>query len=190
LQRRTRIAVAISFAIAFVAGAALMFGLVAFAGELLGLATLPLHVRATIAAAVLIVLAAIDLVAISKSTYCPIGWRRQTPRVLLRRYDLRVAALLWGFDTGLLVTTFRVAAVSWGALLLTALGLARAWTGISYGLGFAIPFLFLVFRPRLGRASRSAAPEEPGLAAMLGRRPLLQWTSAALLSASGVLILL
>jgi hypothetical protein len=74
------------------------------------------------------------------------------------RHRVRIAALIWGFDTGLLVTTFRVAAVSWGALLLTALGLARPWTGISYGLGFAIPFLFLVFRPRLGRASRSAAP--------------------------------
>lgn len=178
------------FAAAFVAGAALIFWLVTAAGNLLGLPHLMWRWRASLAAFVLFLLAAVDLVAIAKATYCPIGWRRQTPRALMRRHSMPVVALVWGFDTGLLVTTFRVAAISWGALLLSALGFSPWWAGVGYGLGFTLPFFLLLFRPRLGRASRDAAPADPGLEAMLGMRPALQSASAALLSASGVVLLL
>lgn len=175
-----------AFAAAFVAGGVSIFWLITAAAALLGIPELPWRLRAAIAAAGLLFLAVMDCVAIARSSYCPVSWRRQTPRSLLRRYDTRVVALVWGFDTGLLVTTFRVAAVSWGALVLTALGLSHGWTGIGYGLGFAIPFLFLLFRPQLGRASRGAG--EPGLEAMLRKRPVLQALSATLLCASGLII--
>ena len=178
---------ATAFAAAFIAGSALIFWLLTAAGMLLELPELPWRTRAAIAAGGLLFLALVDLVAIGRSTYCPLSWRRQTPRTLMRRrYDLRVVALVWGFDTGLVVTTFRVAAVSWGALFLSVLGLSHGWTGISYGLGFAIPFLFLILRPRLGRASRSA--EEPGLEAMLRKRPMLQAVSATLLCVASAII--
>lgn len=180
---------AIAFAAAFIAGGAFIFWMIAAAGKLLAVPELPWRTRAAIAVAGLLFLALMDLVAIGRSTYCPISWRRQTPRSLMRRrYDMRLVALIWGFDTGLLITTFRVAAVSWGALFLSALGLSRGWTGISYGLGFAIPFLFLILRPRLGRASQSAVAEEPGLEAMLKKRPVLQAVSATLLCAAGAII--
>lgn len=120
-----------------------------------------------------------------KATYCPIGWRRQTPRILTRRYHMFVVATLWGFDTGLVVTTIRVAAVSWGALYLAALGLSPRWTGFAYGVGFALPFLILLVRPQLGRAARAATPADPGLETMLRMRSLIQGFSAVLLIASG-----
>ena len=188
-KRSIRITVAAAFSAAFVAGSLLIFWLIASTGELFGIANVPLRWRIVVAAAVLILLAAADIFAVAKATYCPITWRRQTPRSLLRRSDMRVVALLWGFDTGLLVTTFRVAAVGWGALFLSALGFTRGWTGIAYGLGFTIPFLLLLLRPELGRASRADVPENPGLESMLRRRPLLQGASAVMLTASGVILL-
>lgn len=96
-----------------------------------------------------------------------------------------VVATLWGFDTGLVVTTIRVAAVSWGALYLAALGLSPRWTGFAYGVGFALPFLILLVRPQLGRAARAATPADPGLETMLRMRSLIQGFSAVLLIASG-----
>jgi hypothetical protein len=159
------------------------------AAAALGIAHLPVPWRLALAGAGLLSLAAADLRSISRSTYCPIGRRRQTPRALLRRYHMLAVATLWGLDTGLVVTTFRVAAVSWGALYLAALGLSPRWTGLAYGAGFAAPLLLLLFRPRLGLAARAAAPADPGLEAMLGMRSVAQGCSAALLVASGGVLL-
>ena len=96
-----------------------------------------------------------------------------------------VVASVWGFDTGLLVTTFRVAAVSWAALFLAGLGLVPTWTGVSYGLGFTLPFLLLISRPRLGRP----APADPGLESILRKRPAIQALSALLLVASAAILI-
>ena len=184
-----RIRIAAAFAAAFVMGALGIFA-VAYAGATdLGVTKLAFQWRAAFAGASLLPLAAVDLLALRRSTYCPITLRRQTPRVLIRRYRLDVVAFIWGFDTGLVITTFRVAAISWGALLLTALGLSSPWTGVVYGLGFSLPFLVLLFRPQLGRASSAVAPADPALEAMLRKRPLMQTISAGLLVASSVILL-
>jgi hypothetical protein len=180
--------IAATFAVAFVAGAIAIFAIVDAAGVALGIPNLPFRWRVGLAGAGLLPLAAVDLRAMAKSTYCPIGCRRQTSRILLRRHPLAVVASVWGFDTGLLVTTFRVAAISWGALLLTALGLSPWWAGVGYGFGFTMPFLIFLFRPRLGRSSRQAAPADPGLEAMLRLRAAMQGLSAALLIASGMIL--
>ncbi|MGH8435635.1 MAG: hypothetical protein ACRERX_14425, partial [Pseudomonas sp.] len=176
--------IAAAFAFTFVIGAITIFAAVYFLGRALGSTLLPLRWRLGIAVAGLLPLALLDLRAIARSTYCPIGWRRQTPRVLLRRYRITVAASLWGFDTGLVITTFRVAAISWGALLVAALGVSTPWAGVGYGLGFTIPFLFLLFRPRLGRSARQETFEDPGLEALLKKRSGMQGLSAALLCTS------
>jgi len=177
------------FVTAFLMGAIAMFSIVSEAGVALGSTRVPFRVRVSIAALALVLLAAVDLRAIAKSTFCPIGWRRQTPRTLMRRHRLTVVAAAWGFDTGLVVTTFRVAAVSWGALLLAALDLSPRWVGLGYGLGFTAPLLILLLRPRLGRASRELTPTDPGLEAILRLRPLIQGVSAALLISSCVILL-
>jgi hypothetical protein len=177
--------IAAAFAAAFIVAAGAMFAVAGAAAATLGIAQLPMHWRVALAGAGLLSLAAADLRSLSRSTYCPIGWRRQTSRILLRRYHVLAVATLWGFDTGLVVTTLRVAAVSWGALYLAALGLAPQWTGFAYGVGFTLPFLMLLVRPRLGRAARAATPVDPGLETMLWMRSLIQGFSAALLIASG-----
>lgn len=178
-----------AFTAAFLAGALTIFAIVNAGGAALGFAQLPFQWRIGLAGAGLLSLAAVDLRAIAKSTYCPIGWRRQTPRILMRRYRMIVAATVWGFDTGLIVTTFRVAAVGWGALFLTALGLLPLWTGLGYGLAFALPFLILLMRPRLGRSSTDAAPADPGLESMLRKRAAIQGLSATLLiTSAGIMI--
>jgi hypothetical protein len=178
-----------AFAAAFVAGAVAIFAAAAAIGSAFGTARLPLQWRIGLAGALLLPLAAVDLLAIAKSTYCPIGWRRQTPRILMRRHPMPVVASVWGFDTGLVVTTFRVAAASWGALILATLGLSPRWSGLGYALAFTLPFLMLVSRPALGSAGGGTAPADPGLEWMLRKRAAIQALSAVLLGTSGAILI-
>lgn len=178
-----------TFAVSFLSGALIVFGLVGAIGMMFVTAGVPRPWRAGIAGAGLVTLAVMDLVTIQRKAYCPIGWRRQTPRVLLRRHPVRTVAALWGFDTGLGVTTIRVAAITWGALLLAALGLSPLWAGVGYAVGFIGPFLLLLWRHRVGRASRATAPTDPGLESLLAQRPLLQAMSAMLLTGAGTILI-
>lgn len=180
---------AAGFGLAFVAGAVAVYGLAAALGSALGIAELSLRWRFGIGAAGLLGLAAVDVAAIRASRYCGLGWRRQTPKVLMRRFRPTLVACVWGFDTGLAVTTFRVAAGTWGALLLAGLGFTSWRAGLGYGLGFAVPFLGLLLRHRVGRWSRDPEPGDPGLEPLLARRALLQTVSAVLLLAGGGLLL-
>ncbi|MGI5286148.1 hypothetical protein ACQEVF_22810 [Nonomuraea polychroma] len=71
-------------------------------------------------------------------------WRRQTPRDHFYRFGPVRGALLWGLDTGLVVTTFRVTSLSWAALGVTLLGLVPWWAGLAYALGFTVPSFAMV----------------------------------------------
>ena len=77
-RRAPRIAAA--FAAAFLGGALTIFAIVSVVGAALGLTQLPFEWRVGLAGAGLLPLAAADLRAIAKSTYCPISWRRQTQK--------------------------------------------------------------------------------------------------------------
>lgn len=178
----------LAFGIAFVVGATAIFTIVAGLGLLTGAASLPAPWRLGLAGMGLLILAVIDVLAIGKSTYCPLGWRRQTPRFLMRRHPAVVVAAVWGFDTGLAITTFRVAAVTWGALLLTGLGLAPWWSGLGYGLGFVLPFSALLWLHPVGRSAGDTA-SDPGLESMLAKRAVVQLLSATLLIAGGGLVM-
>jgi hypothetical protein len=183
---RLRLGVTIAFAVAFLAGAVIIYSVVSALGGALQVATLSLSTRRLAVAILMVPLVSADVIAFRRKTYCPITWRRQTPRSLMRRYTPTVVAAAWGFDTGLAVTTFRVAALTWGALLFAFLGLAPWWIGIGYGFGFVVPVMALMWSPRIGRASISPEPMDPGLEALLRRRPLVQKFSMALLTAVGV----
>jgi hypothetical protein len=186
-RRFTRIAAAVAFVVAFMIGATLIFAAAHGLGFIFGLATLPDPWRLGVAGAALLSLAAVDVAAAARATYCPITLRRQTPRILMRRYRPFVVSALWGLDTGLVVTTFRVAAVSWAALLVSALALVPLWAGLAYGAGFVLPFSILLWRPQLGRAA--ATSMDPGLEAMLRQRSVMQRLSAALLLLCGALLI-
>lgn len=183
-RRIVRIAAAAALAAAFVAGAVLTFGAVFLAGNALRLASLPLPWRVGLAAASLVALAVSDFLAIRKGTYSRLSLRRQTPRVLAFRRNILFTAAVWGFDTGLAVTTIRVAAMTWGALALTLFGLASWWTGIGYALGFALPTLLLFSLQTLNDTAFV-----PKLDAMLKRRAALQALSACLMLAAAATLL-
>lgn len=175
--------------VAFIAGATAVFALAYLLGSVLGVAGLPVHWRVGLGAAGLLMLAAVDVRASRKSTYCPLGWFRQTPKSLMYRRSVTIVAAVWGFDTGLAVTTVRVAAMTWGAILLVGLGLSAWFTGIGYGLGFALPFLALLWTHRVGRLARTPGPVDPGLKSMLAKRKAIQTFSAALLTAGGAILI-
>ena len=97
-----------------------------------------------------------------------------------------VVASIWGFDTGLAITTIRVAAATWGAILLTLLCLSGWQTGIAYGLAFTIPITILMWTHRAGRCSQE--PGDGGLRELLDKRPVWQTISAAILIAGGIML--
>ncbi len=181
----TRIALRVSavFAAAFTAGAIAVFGIASIAGAALHVDELSLQWRLGTAAAGLAVFAFVDLVAIRKRSYCPLSWRRQTPQSLRFRNGVTTTVAMWGFDTGLAVTTFRVVALTWAALLLTFLGLASWQVGFAYALAFVIPVIAILNgQPSTSRSSES-------LAALLRKRVVLQCISIMALLTTGTLLL-
>lgn len=183
--RTNRIGVSVAFVLAFLAGAVVMFALFGFAGSLLGLREMPLRLQAVIIGIGLLAFILVDVSSIRRGTYCPIGFRRQTPRSLLYHCPPLAVVTIWGFDTGCVITTFRVAAVTWGALLMVTLGLAPIWSGLAYGLGFAAPVFILLWRHWVGVAARSNTPADPGLESLLGKRRYIQYSSAMTLALGG-----
>jgi hypothetical protein len=85
----------------------------------------------------------------------------------------------------LIVTTFRVAALTWGAVFLTSLGLASGWVGVAYAAGFLVPFSWMLTVSRVGRSAHQRSPADPGLESMLARRALLRTLSALILAGVG-----
>lgn len=166
-------AVKVSAALAsgFTAGAITVFGLAHLAGAALGVHLLSTQWLLAVAAVGLGACAVADAFAIRKRRYCPLSWRRQTPQSLRFRYGPTTTAVLWGFDTGLAVTTFRVAALTWAALLLTFLGLAPWQTGLAYALSFAVPIVTIL------NVQRPTSRSSDSLGALLDKRAALQCVS-------------
>jgi hypothetical protein len=188
-KRALRLKVGTAFGATFLLGAVSVFAVAFFLGASLQVGNVSIAWRQGVAALGLVGLACLDIVAVSRGRYCPIGLRRQTPKRLMYRYSPVTVAAAWGFDAGLAVTTFRVAAISWGALGLAFLGLSKWYVGIGYGLGFALPLTVLIWTHRVGRASVSNTPADPGLESLLSRRPIVQLGSAVLLGAAGAVLL-
>jgi hypothetical protein len=167
------------FASAFVAGALVIFGVASFLGALVGISRIPDHWRLVSGAVGLLALAVVDVIAVQRLSWCPLGWRRQTPKALVHHYAVPAVLAAWGFDTGLAVTTFRVAALTWGALILTLLGFSSWQSGLAYGGGFVVPMLcILQFSPKTERFE-----------ALLLARPVVQSISALMLGGSAALLL-
>jgi len=113
-----------------------------------------------IVASVAIIGAGMDAQAIRKRAFS-VGLHRQTAKALAHlSTEWWVTPLLWGADTGLIWTTFRVSFCSWLLLLLTVLGGAPPWVGGVYGLAFACPLLVAVYvrRPGMGDACEISSP--------------------------------
>lgn len=97
---------------------------------------------------VLVALAAIDLRVVPRVHLT--GWRRQTPKFAPVGGKLR--PFFWGFDAGLMLTTYRASTATWALIALVFLGLASpVWLGAAYGVSFAVAFAALVLPGGLSR---------------------------------------
>ncbi|MEU6779360.1 hypothetical protein ABZ912_09165 [Nonomuraea angiospora] len=86
----------------------------------------------------------VDIVAAARGRMS-LGLRRQTAKELAHTTDTWwVTPLLWGGDTGIIGTTYRVSFTSWVVLLAALTGAAPPWLGAVYGLAFAIPLILSV----------------------------------------------
>ena len=94
-----------------------------------------------------------------------------------------MAAAVWGLDTGLAVTTFRVTAATWAVLVAVLTGMAPWWIGASYALAFVLPLTALMRSSGLTRN-----PGGPGN--LFKARPALQLLSILWLVGSAIVILL
>lgn len=90
-----------------------------------------------------------------------IGLPRQTPRLLIYKGSTHAGALIWGLDTGLAFTTFRVSAATWAALALAATQSAPLLTGAAYGTGFALPLACAILLPKWRQEANGGDRIEP-----------------------------
>lgn len=178
------------FAGAFFLGAISIFALSHLLGRAIRVDQIPLWWRALFAAGSLVGLASLDLAAIRQRRYCPLTLRRQTPKELPRRYGISTGLGAWGFDTGLAVTTFRVAAVTWGALVMTVLGLASWTTGFGYWFGFVVPLIIMILCQGSLTPSNKQASFGGSMERLLEKRVLVQLGSSVVLFAAAATLLI
>lgn len=173
-----RLRVMTAFAVAFIGAATLVFAAASLAGAGVR-ALVPAPWRVVAAAALLLLFAIVDVLSLRARSYCVVGMKRQARQALIRKYNMDVVAAVWGFDTGIAVTTFRVSAVTWAAFALSFLGFAPWWSGAAYGVAFTVPMLVLLLTTTtVERLERE-----------LGRRALIQTASAIALAAAGAFLL-
>jgi hypothetical protein len=125
-------------ALGFTFSAITVFALMSVAGGLVGGSS---YLSQGIVAIVLVLCAIIDL---AYPRVRPTLMYRQTPRSLAGRVSLPVTGALWGLDTGTVVSTFRVSAASWGALIVTFGGWGPWWAGSVYAVAFCGPLILLI----------------------------------------------
>lgn len=185
VRLRQRVLVSVMFGFAFLLGALITFNLASFLNVRLIQPWVSTEWRTWITVGGFALLSILDLIAIRRNTYCSLTLSRQTPKSLARHRGMLFVAAFWGFDLGTAISTFRVTAMTWGALLLVILGWAPPWIALSYAAGFVIPLLFLMWAGRFPRREQEQAFES--LRQMLDRREPAQWISAGLLAFGAIL---
>ncbi|MFF1477151.1 hypothetical protein ACFVYD_06175 [Streptomyces sp. NPDC058301] len=104
---------------------------------------LPYRVRAVTCAVAAVAGMVLDARAIKRGSFT-VGLRRQTAKTLSDDSGPTpgwVTPLLWGLDTGLVWTTFRMSCASWVLLVSGLLTIAPQWAGLVYGVFFGIPLI-------------------------------------------------
>ncbi len=135
LRRTMLLPLLFGFTLSALGTFASIYGLGALSRSALNVSNTSLSV--TLAASVALLLVAGADVAFPKIR--PTLFHRQTPLAWARRFPKPIAGVLWGLDTGTVVSTFRTSAASWGALALTFAGWGPWWAGIGYAAGFCVP---------------------------------------------------
>ena len=94
-----------------------------------------------------LVLVGTDLISFSRGRIFAVGLRRQTPKNVGLQLGHFVGPMLWGLDTGLAFTTFRVVSITWTVFLLAGFGLAPLWIGAAYAFPFVTGLVGLTVVP-------------------------------------------
>lgn len=143
-----------AFALAggFVSSAVLIHAFLWIVGRSLD-SVLPLSSRWLGLAIVALIITAVDLI-FGKNLRPALSWNRQTPRQAFFAFGPTRGALLWGLDTGLGFTTYRITSLTWIGFASAFFGIVPWWAGLLYALGFVVPILLDIFLPsRLDRGS-------------------------------------
>lgn len=158
--RLTRLRPVMLLAAGFLLSSLSTFAVAHLLGSALRVEAVAADLRVAVAGVLCLVLCGVDLAVLGGRRTWPIGPSRQTPKAYLLRTG-RWAALLWGLDTGLAVTTFRVVTLTWAALGFSVLHLVPWWAGLAYGVGFAGPLAVAILGPRLRAPSTDGVDQEP-----------------------------
>jgi hypothetical protein len=159
----------------FLAASAFVTAAVAAAGPELELS----GAAAFAVAGVLALLATLELTSLRRSLL-----RRQTPRELPRVFGRRTGAMMWGLDTGAMVTTIRSSFGTYALLILCAVGAANGWAGVAYAVGFCLPLGLLLFAPLW----RTGGPEAPRGTPGVSLRTVRVLVSALMLASAVALV--
>ena len=172
---RGTLVVLVPLVLGFALSAALVWGLVASAGHALGVGSSTAGTAAVVA--VLLVLAALEVAPFHvRRSVCA----RQTPKALVGRLHPSLGGLLWGLDTGTVVSTYRASMASWAALVVCA-GWGGPWTGLLYAVGFCGPLTAYVLAwavPRSPSWLLAEADTGPLVTVILGRVQATRWLAA------------
>ncbi|MDQ3151408.1 MAG: hypothetical protein M3R63_06735 [Actinomycetota bacterium] len=113
-----------------------------------GVETLSAAVRMSLGGSAVLLLVVAEARSIRQNRMFSFGFSRQAVRHVYVTRGAGIGALLWGLDTGLIVTTYRVSIASWAAVVLTALHLVPSWVGVIYAVAFSVPLIALIALPR------------------------------------------
>lgn len=142
---------------------------------------LPSSTRVGLLVVVAVGCAVLDVRAIVQRNFA-CGMRRQTPRSLMQNQRLPwwVVPVVWGFDTGTLVTTYRMTHAIWVVIFASFLGVAPVWIGALVGTCFIVPLIgssVFGFDGHLGRPEAKVA-DRAKVAFQLGSFATLLATAA------------
>ncbi|GII95823.1 hypothetical protein [Sinosporangium siamense] len=157
-HRRSAIRFAGILALGHIAMAGFFVALIHQVGSVTA-AYLPRDTAIAICVAATLIAIGVDFHAIRNNTYS-IGLKRQTAKSLAHQEGRPwwLTPLMWGLDTGMIWSTFRVSCTSWVLLLSALLNVAPQWSGLVYGLSFGVPLLAVVIMENLAKSTESAMP--------------------------------
>src|SRR5947209_5501050 len=111
----------------FLLSSVTLFAILYAVAQVSGVEHVASSVRAALAIGQCTLWCVVDLWVTHRRRACSVGPRRQTGKNFVYRYGARLGAFMWGLDTGLAVTTFRMVSLTWAVVGLSLLGLTPWW---------------------------------------------------------------
>jgi len=127
--------------------------------------------RPAAAVPVAALIAALVLADVSVRSRSRLSLRRQTPQDAYGVRSPMLGAAIWGLETGIIGSTYRMTTASWSVLVLAATGWAHPLTGAAYAGGFLVPLAIAIFRDGAQCDARTTDADPTYAGIMRLRRP-------------------